>query len=162
MPLNIDCEIAGLRQLTVKQLRARHREVCGEPARSPHKEHLVRRIAWWLQALAEGDLSRRASRRADELARDADLLVRVPRRQPPAASAAKVAPTPPRDPRLPMPGTILVRCYRGRTLQVKVLEQGFEYDGRVYSSLTAVTKQVTGQHWNGYHFFGLRKNKVKS
>ena len=79
---------------------------------------------------------RRASRRADELARDADLLVRVPRRPPPAASAAKVAPTPPRDPRLPMPGTILVRCYRGRTLQVKVLEQGFEYDDRIYRSLT--------------------------
>ena len=47
MPLNIDCEIAELRQLTVTQLRARHRELCGQPTGSPHKEHLVRRIAWW-------------------------------------------------------------------------------------------------------------------
>ena len=64
-----------------------------------------------------------------------------------------------RDPRLPLPGTILVRGYRGRTRQVKVLEQGFEYDGQSYGSLTAVTKQITGQHWNGYHFFGLSGGK---
>ncbi len=159
MPLNIDCEIAELRQLTVTQLRARHRELCGQPAGSPHKEHLVRRIAWWLQALAGGNLSQRARRRADELVREADLRVRAPRRQPQTASTAKVASTPPRDPRLPLPGTILVRGYRGRTRQVKVLEQGFEYDGQSYGSLTAVTKQITGQHWNGYHFFGLSGGK---
>ena len=119
----------------------------------------MRRIAWWLQALAGGNLSQRARRRADELVRAADLRVRAPRRQPQAASTAKMASTPPRDPRLPLPGTILVRGYRGRTRQVKVLEQGFEYDGQSYGSLTAVTKQITGQHWNGYHFFGLSGGK---
>ncbi len=93
MPLNIDCEIAGLRQLTVKQLRARHREVCGQPTRSPHKEHLVRRIAWWLQALAEGDLSRRARRRAAELACDADLRLRAPRGHHNSASQRTGRPT---------------------------------------------------------------------
>ncbi len=125
MALDIDQEMAALRQMTVPQLRSRHQEVFGEPTRSAHKEHLVRRIAWWLQALAEGDLTQRARRRADQLARDADLRVRAPRRQPQAATAAKLASTPPRDPRLPMPGTILVRGYRGRTRQVKVLDQGF-------------------------------------
>ena len=59
------------------------------------------------------------------------------------------------DKRLPMPGTILVRQYAGQTLQVQVLERGFEYDGQNYKSLTAVTKRITGRHWNGYHFFGL-------
>jgi len=54
-----------------------------------------------------------------------------------------------------MAGTILVRPYRGQMLQVKVLEEGFEYDGRIFDSLTAVTKRITGKHWNGYHFFGL-------
>ncbi len=159
MALDIDQEMAALRQMTVPQLRSRHHEVFGEPPRSAHKEHLVRRIAWWLQALAGGNLSQRARRRADELVREADLRVRTPRRQPQAASTAKVASTPPRDPRLPLPGTILVRGYRGRTRQVKVLEQGFEYDGQSYGSLTAVTKQITGQHWNGYHFFGLSGEK---
>ena len=151
MGLEIDGEIDDLRQMTVKQLQARYREVCSERACSPHKEHLVRRIAWWLQAAAEGGLSQRARRRADELARDAELQVRT--RQPQAAA------TPHRDPRLPQPGTILVRRYRRRTLQVRVLEQGFEYDGQMYRSLTAVTQTITGQHWNGYHFFGLTEGQ---
>ena len=56
-----------------------------------------------------------------------------------------------------MPGTILVRQYAGQTLQVTVLEQGFEYDGRIYKSLTAVAKRITGKHWNGFHFFGLNR-----
>ena len=74
MARNIDEEIADLRQMTVKQLRARHGEVCPAPARSAHKQHLVRRIAWWLQALAEGDLSQPARLRAEQLVRDADPL----------------------------------------------------------------------------------------
>jgi hypothetical protein len=156
MALDIDQEIAALRQLTVPELRARHQELFGEPSRSAHKQHLVRRIAWRLQALAEGDLTERARRRAAALARDADLRIRAPRgdvRSDQTASPANSPPT--RDGRLPAPGTLLVRSYQGRTLQVKVLEQGFEYEGQISGSLTAVARQITGQHWNGYHFFGL-------
>ena len=75
MAHNIDEEIADLRQMTVKQLRSRHGEVCGRPACSAHKQHLVRRIAWWLQALAEGDLSQRARLRAEQLI-EADMAER--------------------------------------------------------------------------------------
>jgi hypothetical protein len=56
-----------------------------------------------------------------------------------------------------MPGTILVRHYRGETLEVKVLEEAFDYNGQIFCSLTAVAKQITGKHWNGFHFFGLGK-----
>ena len=162
MALDIDREIAALRQMTVLQLRSRHQELFGEPPRSAHKEHLVRRIAWRLQALAEGDLSERARRRAVELACDADLRLRAPRRQHPSAPEQTNRPedSPPlRDPRLPRPGTLLIRRYRGGTRQVKVLEQGFEYEGHLYGSLTAVVRKITGKHWNGYHFFGLRKEQ---
>ncbi len=162
MALDIDQEMAALRQMTVPQLRSRHQGLFGEPPRSVHKEHLVRRIAWRLQALAEGDLSERARRRAAELACDADLRIRAPRGQHPSASqrtdATKESP-PPRDPRLPIPGTLLVRSYRGQTRQVKVLEKGFEYDDQIYGSLTSVVQNITGQHWNGYHFFGLTKGQ---
>jgi hypothetical protein len=64
-----------------------------------------------------------------------------------------------RDSRLPAPGTVLSRDYRGQRLEVTVLEQGFEYDGVVYRSLSAVARAVTGTHWNGWAFFGL--NNVK-
>jgi hypothetical protein len=59
----------------------------------------------------------------------------------------------PVDPRLPPPGTILTRPYKGQILQVQVRTDGFAYAGRVYPSLSAVAKAVTGTHTNGYHFF---------
>ena len=59
----------------------------------------------------------------------------------------------PVDPRLPPPGTILTRPYKGQLVQVQVLTDGFAYAGRVYPSLSAVAKAVTGSHCNGYHFF---------
>jgi hypothetical protein len=68
-------------------------------------------------------------------------------------------PLPERDPRLPRPGTVLTRPYKGRTLAITVLEDGFEFDGRKYTSLTAIAKVVTGSHWNGMHFFGLRRRE---
>jgi len=61
--------------------------------------------------------------------------------------------------RLPMPGAMLTRQYRGQTIQVMVLPNGFEYEGQIYRSLSAVAKAVTGSHWNGYGFFGLKGNK---
>jgi hypothetical protein len=61
--------------------------------------------------------------------------------------------------RLPIPGTVLTRKYRGRQIEVKVLPNGFDYDGQVYRSLSAVATAVTGSHWNGLLFFGLTENK---
>jgi hypothetical protein len=57
-----------------------------------------------------------------------------------------------------LPGTVIKREYKGQMIRVTVLAEGFEYLGERYKSLTAVTKAVTGKHWNGFHFFGLRKN----
>src|ERR1035441_1488540 len=72
-------EIEGLRRLTVGGLRDKYREVFGEESRSNHKDFLFRRIAWRLQANAEGGLSERARRRALEIANDADLRIRAPK-----------------------------------------------------------------------------------
>ena len=54
---------------------------------------------------------------------------------------------------------MLTREYRGRTITVTVLEDGFEHDGTIYHSLSAVAKAVTGSHWNGRLFFNLGKGK---
>jgi hypothetical protein len=78
-------EIENLRRAALAALRQKYREVFGEETRSRHREHLFRRIAWRLQALAEGDLSERARARAQQIARDADLRMLAPLR----VSAAK-------------------------------------------------------------------------
>ena len=70
---HIATEIALLRTLKTLSLKERYRELFGEDSRSSNQTHLVRRIAWRLQAVASGDLSERARARAAELARDADL-----------------------------------------------------------------------------------------
>ena len=72
-------EMERLANMPVQQLRARYREVYGEEANSGHRQHLVRRIAWRLQVLAQGDLTERAQQRAREIAQDADLKTQVPR-----------------------------------------------------------------------------------
>ena len=59
------------------------------------------------------------------------------------------------DRRLPPPGTIITREYKGQSLQVRVLPNGFDYDGEVFRSLSAVAKTITGQHCSGYLFFRL-------
>lgn len=79
MKLNITKEVAALEQMTVGQLQQRYVEVFAEPVRSRHKQYLIRRIAWRLQANAEGGLSERALRRADGRSRARDVPY-LPRR----------------------------------------------------------------------------------
>ena len=159
-------QLAGLPHLSMADLRGRYAQLFGEATRTSNKAWLRKRIAWRLQALAEGDLSERARRRATELAHDADLRTTPPR---PTAAASPPATNPRparrarlRHPRLPPPGTILTRPYRGATLEVRVLEHGFVYQGQVYASLSAVAKAITGAHCSGYRFFRLLPPGVPS
>jgi hypothetical protein len=131
-------------------LKVRYLELFGEASRSNHKQFLVRRIAWRIQAVAEGDLSDRARERALSLARDADLRLSAPQDSSNVATQGRH-----RDSRLPAVGTILKRTFRDQSVTVRVLEKGFQYEGNVYRSLSAVARHVSGTHWNGFSFFGL-------
>ena len=163
MEVNIVNEVAALQRLSVGQLRQRFAELFGEATNASNRTWLIKRIAWRMQALAEGDLSQRARQRAAELARDADLRLNPPQSKtttttPPAEPVSVPTPV---DQRLPPPGTILTRPYKGQLVQVQVLTDGFAYAGRVYPSLSAVAKAITGSHTNGFLFFrnSLNHNK---
>jgi len=153
MSLNVAREVAALQRLTVPQLRDRYAEVFGETTNANNRAWLVKRLAWRLQVLAEGDLSERARKRAVELANDADLRLNPPKTLPLPVPAE----TPPlraeADDRVPLPGTVLTRPYKGQVLQLLVRADGFEHDGQVYPSLSAVAKAITGSHCNGFLFF---------
>ncbi len=159
MMLNIGREIAALQRMAPKELRARYAEVFGEQTRSGNKPALIKRIAWRLQARAEGGLSERAQRRAEQLARDADLRLTPPKG--PKSEEAGWTKTGTIcggvDDRLPPPGTVIARGYKGQTLRVTVLQDGFEHEGEVYRTLSAAAKAITGSHCNGYLFFRLGK-----
>jgi hypothetical protein len=155
-------EIEKLRRATLATLREKYRETFGEQTDSRHREHLFRRIAWRLQALAEGDLSARARDRAQQIACDADLRMIAPADFL-TVGGERVRTTRgdrnrrEQDSRLPLPGTLLTRKWKGRTILVEVLARGFRYENRHYSSLSAIAVAITGTRWNGLAFFGLTR-----
>jgi hypothetical protein len=149
-------EIAKLETLTVSKLVEKFESLFGEKCRSRNKRYLIRRIAWRLQANAEGGLSARAMKRAAELALDSEVRVTPPRQMTRTnIVTAEVEARPISDQRLPPAGSMLHREYKGRLIQVLVRKKGFEYDGQIYKSLTAVANAITGSHVNGFHFFRL-------
>src|SRR5262245_63061579 len=125
MHVNVGKEVAALQAMTVAELRVRYTEVFGEETRVGNKAWLVKRIIWRLQALAEGDLSERARRRAAELAQDADLRLSPPRQKSPASIQKNGKASALVNGHFPLPGTILTRWYKGQTLKVQVLRHGF-------------------------------------
>lgn len=162
MHLNMTKEVAALRKMTVQQLKAKYAEVFGDETRTGNKAWLIKRIAWRLQANSEGGLSERARQRALELANDSDVRTTAPKQRSPELNNVSISTIVTdaikTDPRLPVPGTMLVRQYKGRSLHVNVLQRGFEFEGEVFKTLSAVARAITGQHCNGYHFFRLGKD----
>lgn len=144
-PSRIREEIEGLHHLTTGQLKDRYREVFGENSRSNHKQFLFRRIAWRIQANAWGGLSERARIRAPKnfLKQTIDETRTVEARLKPGF-----------DPRLPLPGTPLIRRYQGKDIIVHVrADGGFECDGRICKSLSKAVTEATGTRWNGFAFY---------
>src|SRR4051812_14358893 len=123
---NIQATIAALERLTVAQLQTKFIEVFEEPSRSGNRDFLIKRIGWRIQSQAEGSLSERAKRRAEELARDADIRTTVPKpRELDEGGVKRTLATPSVHARLPIPGSVLTRKYRGQQVEVKVLAKGF-------------------------------------
>jgi len=158
MDESVFAQIDELRTFTIPALRTKYFEVFGEESRSGNRAFLFRRIAYRLQARAEGDLSERARRRALEIADDSDLRLQVSKTLFGDSARRKSEPhlaSRPRDSRLPVPGTLLTRQFENRRIVVTVLEDGFEYQSKHYGSLSAIAREVTGTRWNGLSFFGL-------
>jgi hypothetical protein len=151
--------IEECRKLPLQALRTKYEKLFGESPRSGHKDYLFRRIAWRMQADRYGELSDQARQRALAIADDRDL-------RPGADSALTTGELGPRarnhrstDLRLPLPGTVLTRSFKGKTVKVCVLPDGFRYEDRRFRSLSAVAEHITGTRWNGFVFFSLQNRR---
>ena len=154
--------IEQLRTWNVSALQKKYQEVFKDASKSSNKQYLFRRIAWRLQANAEGGLSERARHRALQIADEADLRTRAPKgflSAQVSATATVAAPQPQRDARFPASGSLLTRRLNDRRIVVRVLAEGFEFESRHYRSLSAIAREVTGTRWNGLLFFGLAERR---
>jgi hypothetical protein len=134
-------QIAALKTRSTPELRDMWRELFDKEPPVLARRNLEDRIAFRVQELHFGGLSDRARRRLDALA---DQL------EPKAARR--------RDPGRPIAGTQLRREWKGIEHVVSVREHDFEYNGRPFKSLSAVAREIAGSRWNGWTFFGLRRN----
>lgn len=155
---DLDATLARLDTMSVAQLQDFHCKAFGEPTHSRHRTWLVRRIAWRLQAQREGGLSERALARAAELSAGQQLRQRRPLdRSAGDGAATKVVPMPLSRGQSLAPGTVLRREWKGEIHLVTVHPAGFEHQGQLYDSISAVAGAITGTKWNGLIFFGLKK-----
>ena len=155
--MNVKEEIGRLRQMKLEELVARYLEEYGKRPRVRHsREWLWKRLAWRLQEKVYGGLSETAKRRLEELI--SEIEIPVEERQRDVAGALMR----PRKPGEPSPGSILEREWRGKTIRVEVLADGYRWNDQVFKSLSALARQVTGARWNGRLFFNLTQRKRKA
>ena len=137
-------QIAALKTKSTPELRDMWREMFGREPPVLGRRYLEDRLAFRIQELHFGGLSDRARRKLDAL---------VDQFEPKAARR--------RDPGRPIAGTQLRREWKGIEHVVSVREHDFEYNGRLFKSLSAVARDIAGSRWNGLAFFGLRNGTAK-
>ena len=155
MSENTVTKIMELKSMSLGELQRKYEEVFeGSKATSNNKVYLWRKIAYRIQERECGELAEKAQGKIEEFIQKYDPINNKALR-PDNPEAPEPGKKLKRDNRLPIPGTIITKEYKGAKLQVKILEFGFEYNNKKYKSLTAIAKEATGAHWNGYLFFGL-------
>jgi hypothetical protein len=166
MEQELEAELDRMRRLPMAQLRQRYGERFPEEFGTTHRLCLIKRIAWRLQASVYGGLSEEALSRAREIVDETELngkSTSLPCRNPAINSVVAGSQLwRRRDLRTPPLGTELSRTYRDRTITVTVATNGFNYEGHIYRSLSAVARAATGTQWNGLIFFGLAKRRGKA
>ena len=136
--------LAAVNDLSLDELRAEWRRRYRSPAPRLSRDLMRRAIAYRIQEKAFGGLSPASRRTLKQLTAERE-------------SSGQVTPEPRRTVR---PGARLIREWNGRTYTVMVTEDGFEYAGTAYGSLTKVAGIITGAHWSGPRFFGLTGRKT--
>lgn len=144
-------QIMALNNIPIRELQQKYQKIVG--ATDPgtiNRTFFIRKIAYRLQELESGGLSAKAQQKISELINQYDPINNKAFRQQNTLRLKNE-----NDKRLPIPGTLITKLYKGEKSEVRVLEKGFEYKGKVYRTLTAISEAITGCHWSGYDFFNL-------
>ena len=146
----LDDKLASLATLTPAQLREQWQRLYRTPAPPISPDLLARGIAWQLQERSLGGLTPSAARELKRLAARARGQSGKSHEPTPTATAADLR-----------PGTTLMRSWGDRNWSVLVTESGLVFEGRHYDSLSKIAREITGAHWSGPRFFGLKSTGPK-
>ena len=168
--------LVAIANMSLPQLREEYRRVFGKPSLSRNRKALLVRIAEKLQAdeatsesptapTAKPTLTvkfeRKRGKKSGAKGKGRPKSKTAGKAKESAAKRNTMRPAGQRDPRLPKAGTDLVREWHSKKYVVRVLEQGFEYQGKPYRSLSALAKHITGQIVNGFAWFALTAKESK-
>ena len=140
-------QLATLETMTTEQLHEQWRDLYGGEPPQYKRQFLLKRLAYRIQELFYGGLAAAAKTRLQQVAQD----------DPVARMDGRVTDSPQGRADI-LPGTRFVRIWKDRRYEVLAHPNGFEYDGRMFRSLSAVAREITGTRWNGRLFFGLKKD----
>lgn len=158
--------IAKLQKMQLEELRKEYEREFGKTTKSRSRKHLYTLIARKLQEgteqsglhttpksalTAKFQPKRKRPKKSDQKGKS--------KQQPPLKRRSR--PLGATDPRLPKVGSIITKIYKGKKINVKVLDNGFEFASSRYRSLSAVARDITGSVWNGFLFFGLTQRPIK-
>src|SRR4051794_32300808 len=135
--------VVALKRMPVNDLKAEWKALFGTEAPNNSRGFLELRLAHRVQELTYGGVARETTKLLNALADE--------------VQGKQGRKTMVSDPRNPVAGTRLVREWDGAEHITTVLQDGFEFEGRKYKSLSAIARHITGTRWNGYRFFGLRE-----
>lgn len=135
--------LAALQRMDVSELREKYAELFGSESASVNPSHLRKRLAFRIQEVCYGGLTGGEKAILDGIAQK-DPVARLGKAKPVKGEIIK--------------GTRFSRLWHSRAYEVIATGDGrFEYDGRIFKSLSAVAKDITGTQWNGKMFFGIKQ-----
>ena len=146
---DIQLKVDRLYSMNMAELSKEHLKVIGEVPTTAHKQRLIRKLAWVYQCEDVTPISETALKRAKKIAKSSKLKTIPP-------AHFKTGLGTPLVNKMLIPGVVLVKEYKGKRYEVAVTERGFMYEGNQYTSISAVAKAITGTHWNGKRFFGIK------
>lgn len=139
--------IAALKTASAPELKEQWRKLFESEPPPYNRRFLESRLAYRIQELAYGGLKPETVQRLEALGEELDGGVAARRKR--------------RTDDRPISGTRLIREWQGVEHAVTVLDEGFEWQGRPYGSLSAVARAITGTRWNGLVFFGLKNQRAR-
>src|SRR5436190_6126969 len=146
MTQSVVARVAALNGAPAPELKALWRKLFETEPPPYNRRFLESRLAYRIQELVYGGLKPETMRRLEQLGEQLD--------------GGNIAVRRVRGSDRPIAGTRLLRAYQGVEHTVTVLQDGYEWQGRPYKSLSAIARAITGTRWNGLTFFGLKNRRA--